>query len=179
MVVQLTKQCPLVVHTHVVCFVPVYTTCLFVHTHPQFDKLPAADVIVITHSHSDHFQPSTIEKLWKCVIVFQRSCVPPISRRQHNGVCLNLRSSWFMFCPMCRFSGISECARASTYLGYLCPLASRPSTQLVGPADVVAMLKAANATVYAGTHELANGQSISLQGFDIHGMFIFILIFPE
>lgn len=32
---------------------------------PQFDKLPPADLIMITHSHSDHFQPSTIEKLWK------------------------------------------------------------------------------------------------------------------
>eukprot|EP00040_Diaphanoeca_grandis_P043602 m.9791 g.9791 ORF g.9791 m.9791 type:complete len:262 (-) comp7929_c0_seq1:54-839(-) len=30
-----------------------------------FDKLPLADVIVITHSHSDHFQPSTIFKLLK------------------------------------------------------------------------------------------------------------------
>jgi L-ascorbate metabolism protein UlaG (beta-lactamase superfamily) len=31
----------------------------------QFDKLPPADIILITHSHADHFQPSTIEKLWK------------------------------------------------------------------------------------------------------------------
>jgi len=30
-----------------------------------FDKLPSADIIVITHSHGDHLQPSTIFKLMK------------------------------------------------------------------------------------------------------------------
>ena len=46
----------------------------------------------------------------------------------------------------------------------------RDGTKLIGPPDVAAALQALNKTVYAGTTVLTNGQSSTLEDFEVHAV---------
>ena len=51
-----------------------------------------------------------------------------------------------------------------------CLACDRDGTKLIGPADVATSLKLLNKTVFAGTTVLANGQSTTVESFDIHAV---------